>query len=120
MCPLLQESYARQVLPCLDEPAYRAEFNLAVEVCHGAFADSRLPCCIYVQCSTTYFRSLSNFSQECVHHATMCGALVQVPPPMSALSTMPQLRSANTDKGLKLVRLRWPSQYLSADVVAWL
>lgn len=28
----VQESYARQVLPCLDEPPYRAEFNLAVEV----------------------------------------------------------------------------------------
>lgn len=30
-----QESYARQVLPCLDEPAYRAQFNLAVEVLYN-------------------------------------------------------------------------------------
>ncbi len=39
----MQESNARQVLPCLDEPQFRSKFNLAVEVsgvppgplCHG-------------------------------------------------------------------------------------
>jgi Peptidase M1 N-terminal domain len=42
---LVQESYARQVLPCLDEPAYRAEFNLAVEVCRHA-GTSCCACCM--------------------------------------------------------------------------
>ena len=72
---------------------------------------SRLPsgCPAAPMCSATPHTSTAcQIAVESVHQVTICDlvhALLQVPPPMSALSTMPQLRSANTDKGLKLVRL---------------